>query len=245
MKKPINFLKFGLALTKQRFIIAKPRITPAKAIGLILFLAIYGLAVSFAVNIIEAQGACSSQLTCSGTELDDLQVGKLGVGVAAPSAEGELKVSSNAYITGGELKAKWIHSTEAGDNTFVGNVGIGTTAPGEKLEVNGNVQADAFLYSSDKRLKKDIQIIPSALDKVLQLEGISFQWKDEGKGSGINLGLIAQDVEKVFPELVSTNENTGLKSLQYGNLVAPLVEAIKEQQKQIEELKQEIEKLKN
>ena len=136
MKKPINFLKFGLKLTCCK-LKAKPCITSTKAIGIVLFLAIYGLAVSFAVNIIEAQGACSSQLTCSGTELDDFQVGKLGVGVAAPSTEGELKVNGNAYITGGELKAKWLHSTAAGDNTFVGNVGIGDTSPNQKLGLLG------------------------------------------------------------------------------------------------------------
>jgi len=58
------------------------------------------------------------------------------------------------------------------------------------------------------------------------------------------VGLIAQDLEQVFPELVHTNPQTGLKSVQYGNLVAPLIEAIKEQQKMIETMKIEIEKLK-
>ena len=109
----------------------------------------------------------------------------------------------------------------------------------------GSVYSPGFFYaSSDRRLKKNIELIPSALDKVLKLEGITFEWRDEARGEGTNLGLIAQDVEKVFPELVSTNEDTGLKSIQYSNLVAPLIEAVKEQQSQIEELKREIEKLK-
>ncbi len=94
---------------------------------------------------------------------------------------------------------------------------------------------------SDVSLKQNIQTIPNALEKVLQLNGVSFQWKESGKPG---IGLVAQDVEKVFPEVVSTNQTSGLKSLEYGNLVGPLVEAIKEQQKQIEELKNEVEKLK-
>ena len=107
--------------------------------------------------------------------------------------------------------------------------------------VLSTVYATQFLYSSDESLKKNIQVIPDALDKVLKLEGVSFQWKD---GDEKSLGLIAQDVEKILPELVKTNSETGLKSVEYGNLVAPLIEAIKEQQKQINELKNEIENLK-
>lgn len=120
------------------------------------------------------------------------------------------------------------------------NVGIGKS-PTQKLDVNGNVKANAFYYSSDINLKKDIVQIGNPLDKINQLKGVSFTWKNDNKKS---IGLIAQDVEKVFPELVLTDENTGLKSLQYGNLVAVLIEAVKEQQKQINELKKEIEELK-
>ncbi|MFH1866584.1 MAG: tail fiber domain-containing protein [Patescibacteria group bacterium] len=103
--------------------------------------------------------------------------------------------------------------------------------------------APAFYYSSDESLKKNISIIPNALDKVLKLEGVSFEWKDKEKGEGVNIGFIAQDVEEIFPEVVSTDAN-GLKSLQYGNLVAPLIEAIKEQQKQIKEQQVQIDELK-
>jgi len=129
-----------------------------------------------------------------------------------------------------------------GDSYFNGgNLGIGIMIPGEKLEVVGNVLATAFLYSSDERLKEDIQPIDNALNKILSLDGVSFAWKDSNE---LSVGLIAQDLEQVFPELVHTNPQTGLKSVQYGNLVAPLIEAIKEQQKMIETMKIEIEKLK-
>ena len=194
--------------------------------------------------------------------------GNVGIGITGPGAKLDVVGTIQSKSTAGILKLAetddlnvwWV---VADGNTFSvrknntapypfkiqsdldvefmgGNVGIGTTNPGEKLEVNGNVKATAFLYSSDRSLKKDIQKIDNALLKIRQLEGVSFKWKENSQPS---LGLIAQDLEEVFPELVSTNENTGLKSVQYGNLIAPLIEAIKEQQKQIEELRQEIKEL--
>jgi hypothetical protein len=107
---------------------------------------------------------------------------------------------------------------------------------------NGGVFASAYFYTSDKSLKENIKPLTGSLDKITALEGVSFNWKESGKKS---LGLIAQDVEKVFPELVSTNASTSLKSVEYGNLVAPLIEAVKEQQKQIDELKRQVQELQN
>ena len=119
-----------------------------------------------------------------------------------------------------------------------GNVGIGTSSPSQKLHVSGNILATyiygtAFYYSSDRNLKTNIQPISNALDKVQQLQGVTFDWKEDGSSS---VGLIAQDVEEVFPELVHTDEE-GVKSVEYANLVAVLIEAVKEQQKEIDELR--------
>ena len=73
---------------------------------------------------------------------------------------------------------------------------------------------------------------------------MTYSWKDPNASKKRQMGLIAQDVEKQFPELVATDEN-GMKSVAYSNLVAPLVEAVKEQQKEIEKLKEEVRVLKN
>ena len=73
----------------------------------------------------------------------------------------------------------------------------------------------------------------------MKLDGIYFDWKESGEKS---IGLIAQDVEKVFPEIVNTEEGTGLKSIEYAKLVAPLIEAVKEQQKMIDEQRELINK---
>ena len=126
---------------------------------------------------------------------------------------------------------------------WAGNVGIGVVSPTEKLDVNGNVKATAFLYSSDERLKKDITTLSGALEKVLNLRGVQFKWKN-GDDNKENIGFIAQEVEKVVPQVVKDGSD-GLKSVEYGNIVPLLVEAMKEQQKEIDSLKTEIETLKS
>jgi hypothetical protein len=132
--------------------------------------------------------------------------------------------------------------TEAMRITSEGNVGIGTTTPAEKLEVNGNVKAVGFLYSSDETLKKNIQPIENPLEKVKSLNGVAFEWKETDKR---DIGFVAQDVEKVLPELVTTSNTTGLKSVEYGNIVAVLVEAVKAQNKILEAQNIKMEELQN
>lgn len=108
------------------------------------------------------------------------------------------------------------------------------------ISIANDVNARSFTYSSDRALKKNIATIESPLAKILKLRGVTFNWKEDNSPS---VGLIAQEVEKVFPELVG--ENNGFKSVQYGNLVAPLIEAVKEQQKEINSLKNRLEALEN
>ncbi len=113
-----------------------------------------------------------------------------------------------------------------------GNVGIGTSTPTEKLHVNGKVLAVAYEYTSDARLKENIQLVSSPLEKVSKLEGVTFDWRhdeypERNMPKGRTYGFIAQDVEKHVPELVSTGKD-GFKSVQYGNITALLVESIKE-----------------
>lgn len=107
-----------------------------------------------------------------------------------------------------------------------GNVGLGTVAPSEVLEVNGNVKAASYLYTSDMRLKKDIITLPNALTRVLQMRGVNFVWKSNDEKT---VGFIAQEVEKVYPELVKTDKVSGYKSVQYGNITAILLEALKQE----------------
>ena len=111
---------------------------------------------------------------------------------------------------------------------------------GNNLTASGTITANSFIYSSDVRLKDNIKVLDNALEKVNSLEGVSFNWQENGQAE---IGLIAQEVEKVLPELVVTDGN-GLKAVKYGNIVALLIEAVKDQQIEIENLKAEIENLK-
>ena len=103
-----------------------------------------------------------------------------------------------------------------------------------------NPSGNVFAINSDEKLKDNIEVIPNALDKVKQIRGVTFNWKRDGVKS---TGVIAQDVEKAFPVLVSEREKSGDKSVAYQNMVGLLVEAIKEQQIQIEDLKAKVEDL--
>ena len=104
------------------------------------------------------------------------------------------------------------------------------------LNVAGIVTANDFNSASDIKLKENISVIDSPLDKITKLEGVNFHWKENGRKS---LGVIAQEVEKVLPELVSGEES---KTVNYNGLIGLLIECVKEQQKEIEELKKLINK---
>jgi len=98
---------------------------------------------------------------------------------------------------------------------------------------SGEVDATDFNSTSDENLKENVQTLNNSLERVLQLRGVSFDWKENGEPS---VGMIAQEVEQVIPEVVSTRED-GYKSIGYGKLIGLLVEAIKEQQETINKLK--------
>jgi hypothetical protein len=146
-------------------------------------------------------------------------------------------------------------------NFSAGTVGLGTTAPTQTLDVNGNARfrsigSDAFAYNlsittdgtlttatSDISMKENIEQISNALESVTKLRGVYFSWKNDPV-SVKQMGMIAQEVATVIPEMVFTNPVDGLKGINYAQTSALFVEAIKEQQQQIESQQKEIEELK-
>ena len=105
------------------------------------------------------------------------------------------------------------------------------------LSGNGNATLTGTLYqNSDERLKKNISPLKNSLNKLMQLNGYHYQWMDSTRGNNEQVGLLAQEVEKQFPQLVMRDDN-GKKSVAYSNMIPILLQAIKEQQQQIEDLK--------
>ena len=120
-------------------------------------------------------------------------------------------------------------------------VGTATTGvvirPDGTLNVSGIATAQDFNSASDENLKTNIRTIEDPLAKVVQIRGVNFDWKETQRPS---LGVIAQEVEKVLPELVTDN---GTKTVNYNGLIGLLIETVKEQQKQIDTLSERLSKL--
>lgn len=142
-----------------------------------------------------------------------------------------------------------------------GMLGVGTIDPVQKLDVDGNARirsigsgaysgpvnrmADGTLTTatSDLRLKENVRTLQGGLEKIMRLRGVTFTWKEQ-PGDGTRIGFIAQEMEQVIPELVFTNPTDGYLGVNYAEVSAVLVEAIKAQQALIEALQSENSRLK-
>ncbi len=155
------------------------------------------------------------------------------------SIEEDLFVGHNAYIDGA-LSVE--DNVSARADLFVDYDAYvdGALSVGEDLSVVGNVEAEAFYYSSDKRLKENITPLEENLSKILKLNGVSYNLKESNDD---RIGLLAQEVKEIFPEIVREDQE-GMLSIDSSGLIATLIEAVKEQQSEIEELKEEIEEIK-
>jgi len=150
---------------------------------------------------------------------------------------GEYRCAVGYSITDGHM---YLYN---GGNVAVksGKLGVGTINPSYKLDVEGDIECTTLHETSDVRLKQNIQPLTQALDKVGKLRGISFQWKEPDGSQDSNtshrqIGVIAQEVEVVLPELVAEN-NEGYKSVEYTKFTAVLIEAVKELKAENEQLR--------
>ena len=130
------------------------------------------------------------------------------------------------------------YTISATDNKFVQLTG--GTINGD-LTVTGTLSADELVETSSIRFKENVKSIENAFDTVSKLQGVTYDWIESGKA---DIGFIAEEVEKVIPELVKKNDDGIVEGMNYGKLTAMLVEVVKTQQAQIDELKLDVDFLK-
>lgn len=116
-----------------------------------------------------------------------------------------------------------------------GNVGIGTINPSTALDVNGTATATTFNSTSDARLKENFEAIPDPLQKLAAIRGLTYNFRDDERQRR-HAGILAQDLLEVLPEAVSGSEDTNY-TVGYNNVVALLVEAVKELKAEVDRLK--------
>ena len=210
--------------------------------------------------------ATSSSALTTGT----LPIASGGTGITTTPSSGTLLIGtsagaySSATLTGtvnrvtvtnssGGITLSAPQDIATSSNVQFGSLGIGTAASGTAGEIRATNQITS--YYSDERLKESIELIPNALDKVMSLRGVTYQPNSIAESLGYKkqneVGVLAQDVERVLPEAVKPApfdimlfENTEIsrsgenyKTVQYEKLVPLLIEAIKELNKEVQQLK--------
>ncbi len=196
----------------------------------------------------------------NGSALTDLNASNLGSGtVANARLDAQLQDVAGLAVTNGGFivgdgsnfvletgaTARASLSLDTGNDVQFDSFGVGTAASGTTGEIRATNDVTAF-YSSDKSLKENIKNIENPLEKISQINGVTFDWTEDyikqhgGEDKYFvrknDVGVIAQEIEKVLPQVVATREN-GIKAVKYDRIVALLIESIKELKKEIEELK--------
>jgi hypothetical protein len=189
--------------------------------------------------------------------------GNTGVGIGTKIPQELLHVNGSVRVGNGSEDTPALYlgskddgfyhltSGDAGINVIVNNVQEFLFADGGGFHADADITAFSTTVDSDIRLKENIKPLEKNLEKVLQLKPSSFRWKIQDRENDI--GLIAQDVEKVIPELVKEKSSIGKtkefldgdkhKTVDYSKLTTFLIGAVQEQQKQIDELKKKLEEL--
>ena len=179
------------------------------------------------------------------TNADQSVIGLIGLDyITTPNAA--VRFHRGGNTTGGFISFTTNDGSERMRITSAGAMGLGVTPTNTagRFEASNDIVAYS---SSDRRWKTNIKNIDSPLEKISQINGVEFDWIEDEPvhgNKGHDIGVIAQEIENILPDAVQTRES-GMKAVKYEKVIPLLIEAIKEQQKQIEELKQIVNGLTN
>lgn len=185
-----------------------------------------------------------SNLTVDTTTLHvDSVSSRVGIGKTNPAytldVTGDINFTGTLYDSGTQqVSSQWV--TTGSDVYYTtGNVGVGVAAPTSKLHVGGDIYAsgDVTAYS-DKRGKTDITYIENALDKINKIGGYTYRKVDE-ESKKKHMGVMAQEVLTVFPEVILGSEEEGYR-VAYGNMAGAFIEAFKEITNEIKKIKEHL-----
>jgi hypothetical protein len=198
----------------------------------------------------------STSITSSGIYFNGTNY---GIGTTSPAykldVNGSINVTGAFYVNGSPIGggsggvggggttnkvARWTASNTLGDSSIydagAGSIAVGNTSPSYQIDVTGIIRATGdVIITSDRRKKENIKTIENALDTIMNLRGVTYN-KINDVNKRKQIGFIAQEVLPYVPEVVYS-DNEDYFGVAYQNMVALLTEAVKEQQKQIEELK--------
>jgi CBS domain-containing protein len=200
--------------------------------------------VSSSININTSGIITATSFSGSGTNLTGIVTSIVaGTNITVSGSTGQVTINSTGGGGGGSIAI--LDNTSTNDTFYVG---IASTTTGDLATLNvsstkltfnpstGNLVAGGTVTAnSDEKLKENIKTIENALEKVLSLRGVEYDRIDTGDHQ---IGVIAQEVERIIPDVVYGDET---KSVAYGNIVGLLIEAIKDQNKRIEELERRLE----
>ena len=193
--------------------------------------------------------ACYPSNAASGAFFSSYNVGAIGRAALNISDSVKWYTGSSQNVAIGSA----LTMTEKMRLSNVGGLSVGTLTDAVAGEIRASNEITAY-YTSDARLKENVTVISSPIEKLEQIRGVYFDWTDEyvqerGGEDGYfvrkhDIGVIAQEVEAVLPEIVATRDN-GYKAVKYEKIVPLLIECIKEQQTQINQILERLEKLAN